>query len=111
MHKWRFIECMIADAPDHKGVYVLWSGGVALAVGHALGSGDTIRSRLQSHRSHESGSGIGNVTHYSWQLCADPRKRAAELERDLGLVEKAGPQAPSLPRRQSASDSEPAQET
>jgi hypothetical protein len=107
MHKWRFVESMVADAPDHKGVYVLWSGAVALAVGHALGGADTVRSRLESHLSHESGGGFGDVTHYSWQLCGDPRKRAAELERELGLAEKPERAA----RRQSASDSEPAQET
>lgn len=87
MHKWRFIESLLADAPDHKGVYILWSGAIPLAVGHALGGADTIRSRLLSHFSHESASGIGSVTHYSWQLCPNPRQRAAELERQLGLVE------------------------
>jgi hypothetical protein len=98
---------MIADAPDHKGVYVLWSGATALAVGHALGGADTIRSRLASHLSHDGASGIASVTHYSWQLCAEPRERAAELERELGLVEKAH----SSSRHVRASDSEPAQET
>jgi len=92
MHKWRFVDSMIADAPDHKGVYVLWSGAVALAVGHALGGADTIRSRLASHRSHEGAAG---VTHYSWQLCADPRRRAAELERELLLSETSDAAAPA----------------
>jgi hypothetical protein len=104
MHKWRFVESMIADAPDHRGVYVLWSGGIALAVGHALGGADTIRSRLASHLSHEGA--VGNVTHYSWQLCAEPRQRAADLERELGLVERD-----ATVRRVRSSDSEPAQET
>ncbi|HWI39455.1 MAG TPA: hypothetical protein VNU64_23610 [Burkholderiales bacterium] len=98
---------MIADAPDHRGVYVLWSGGVALAVGHAHGGADTIRSRLASHLSHGGAAGIASVTHYSWQLCAEPRERAAQLERELGLVEKTDP----APRRPRASDAEPAQET
>jgi hypothetical protein len=107
MHKWRFVSSMVADAPDHRGVYVLWSGGVALAVGHALGGADTIRSRLASHLSHDGASGVGSVTHYSWQLCAEPRERAAELERELGLVEKTDP----VSRRPRPSDAEPAQET
>src|SRR4051812_42318823 len=106
MHKWRFTESMIADAPDHKGIYVLWSGSAALAVGHALGGEDTVRSRLASHFSHERSSGIGNVPHYSWQLCTEPRKRAAELEQELGLVEK--PERAT--RRPARSDAEPAQE-
>ena len=110
MHKWRFVEAMIADAPDHKGVYILWNGALPLAVGHALGGADTIRSRLASHLSHECGS----VTHYSWQLCVDPKKRAAELERQLLLVEtKKSPRAIDEPRalRASKADTEPAQET
>jgi len=110
MHKWRFIERMIADAPDHKGVYVLWSSAIALAVGHALGGADTIRSRLLSHLSHESASGIGNVTHYSWQLCADPRQRASELERELGLVDAEPFPQERATRRAKQSDSEPVQE-
>lgn len=110
MHKWRFVEAMIADAPDHKGVYILWSGGVPLAVGHALGGADTIRSRLLAHLSHEAASGIGNVTHYSWQLCADPRKREAELERELGLVEKKTSVDERVTHRARPADAEPAQE-
>ena len=110
VHKWRFTETMIADAPDHKGVYVLWSGAIALAVGHALGGADTIRSRLLSHFSHESASGIGNVTHYSWQLCADPKKRAAELERELGLVDAEPAAEEPAVRRAKAPDAEPAEE-
>lgn len=102
---------MVADAPDHKGVYILWSGAVALAVGHALGGADTIRSRLLSHLSHESSSGIGNVTHYSWQLCAEPRKRAAELERELWLIEREPAGDEPAVRRPKAPDSEPAQES
>ena len=99
---------MIADAPDHKGVYVLWSGATALAVGHALGGADTIRSRLLSHLSHKD---LGNITHYSWQLCADPRKREAELERELRLVEKERSEKAPAARRDQRSGSEPAQES
>ena len=99
---------MIADAPDHKGVYVLWSGATALAVGHALGGSDTIRSRLLSHLSHED---LGNITHYSWQLCTDPRKREAELERELRLVEKVRKKEEPATRRDPRSGSEPAQES
>lgn len=114
MHKWRFVESMIVDAPDHKGVYVLWSGTLPLAVGHAMGAGDSIRSRLLSHLSHEASSGIGDVTHYSWQLCADPKTRAAQLERELGLNEAekndAGAQA-VITSRPAASDSGPAQDS
>jgi len=110
MYKWRFVEAMLADVPDHRGVYVLWSGALPLAVGHALGGADTVRSRLLSHLSHGASSGIGSVTHYSWQLCSDPLRRAAELERELGLVD-AQPRAEPRARRSAASDAEPVQKT
>lgn len=108
VHKWRFTESMIADAPDHKGVYVLWSGAAPLAVGHALGGADTLRSRLLSHLSHEN---LGNITHYSWQLCPDPRKREAELEHELRLVERGEPAEEPAARPERSAGSEPAQES
>ena len=85
--QWRFTEAMIQDAPDCRGVYVLWRDGEALAVGHALGAYDTIRSRLLSHLSH-AWDGLG-ITHYSWQICTDPLKREAELSEQLGLIPPA----------------------
>ena len=72
---------MIHDAPDCRGVYVLWRNGQALGVGHALGAYDTIRSRLLSHLSRARG-----VTHYSWQICSNPLEREAELSAQLGLT-------------------------
>ncbi|HUQ74990.1 MAG TPA: hypothetical protein VM183_09710 [Burkholderiales bacterium] len=112
MHKWRFVESMVADAPDHKGVYVLWSDGFPLGVGHALGGSDTIRSRLLSHLSHATASGMRNVTHYSWQLSPEPRKRALELEGELGLtaVEMPPQELEAGPRRSSNADSGQTQE-
>jgi hypothetical protein len=82
--QWRFTQRMIQDAPDCQGVYVLWRGDQPLAVGHARGAYDSIRSRLLSHFSHSRDAGLG-ITHYSWQLCADPLQREAELARQLGL--------------------------
>ncbi len=83
--KWRFTESLIGDAPEFKGVYVLWANDVPLAVGHALGAPDTIRSRLWAHRSHAGTPGMERVTHYSWEICSDPVKRAREVTRALGL--------------------------
>ena len=83
--QWRFTETMIQDAPDCRGVYVLWRDGQALGVGHALGAYDTIRSRLLSHLSHAGDAGLG-ITHYSWQICSDPLKREAELSAKLGVA-------------------------
>src|SRR5205085_322370 len=77
VRRWRFTDWMIEDAPDWKGVYVLWSRGGALAVGHASGGEDNIRSRLRAHHSRADSAGMAQVTHYSWEICADPLKREA----------------------------------
>ena len=83
--RWRFTAPMIQDAPDWKGVYVLWSGDVPLAVGHARGHDDSIRSRLVAHHSRGASAGMADVTHYSWEICIDPLRREAELVAELGL--------------------------
>jgi hypothetical protein len=89
--KWRFTHSLVGDAPDFKGVYVLWANDVPLAVGHALGAGDTLRSRLSAHLSHSGAPGMARVTHYSWEICSDPLKRERELTRVLGLSSGQGP--------------------
>ena len=76
---------MVDDAPDYKGVYVLWADGVPLAVGHARGGADTIRSRLLAHLDHGKAAGLGPVTHYSWEICTEPLKRELEVARALEL--------------------------
>src|SRR4051794_22029437 len=83
--KWRFERRLIEDAPEFKGVYVLWDGDTVLAVGHALGNADTIRSRLLAHLSHAEAPGMAEISHYSWEICIDPRKREAELTRTFRL--------------------------
>ncbi len=90
---------MIQDAPDWKGVYVLWSGDVPLAVGHARGGADSIRSRLVAHHSHAASSGMAEVTHYSWEMCADPLAREAELVAQLGLARRPPAPAPRESKR------------
>jgi len=94
--KWRFTESMISDAPDQPGAYVLWRDGKPLAVGHALGGHDTIRSRLQAHASHQEGK---LVTHYSWQISRDPLRCEAELAEALGLGPRPSPAAHEPPAR------------
>jgi hypothetical protein len=91
--RWRFTEAMIQDAPEWKGVYVLWSHGAPLAVGHAKGGDDTIRSRLLAHYSHAASFGMAEVTHYSWEICPDPMKRELEVVEELGLRRRAAPSA------------------
>lgn len=83
--KWRFTRAMVDDAPDYKGVYVLWADGVPLAVGHARGGADTIRGRLLAHLAHGEAAGLGPVTHYSWEICSEPLKREAQVAAALEL--------------------------
>jgi len=100
--RWRFIDAMIHDAPDWKGVYVLWSRGAPLAVGHARGGEDNIRSRLLAHYSRAASAGMAEITHYSWEICPHPLKREAQLVEELGLARRAPPAAPrenDLPAR------------
>ena len=89
--RWRFTRAMIQDAPDWKGVYVLWARGAPLAVGHAH-RGESIRSRLLAHHSRAESAGMSEVTHYSWEICSDPLKREAQLVAELGLARRP-PQA------------------
>ena len=95
--RWRFIETMIEDAPECKGVYVLWSHGTPLAVGHARGAGDTIKSRLVAHYSHAAAPGMGEITHYSWEICRDPAKREAQVVASLGRAAPASRDETPLP--------------
>lgn len=82
--RWRFTQAMIDDAPEWKGVYVLWSHAMPLAVGHARGRDDTIRSRLLAHWSRAAEPAMDEITHYSWEICRDPLNRAAALAESLG---------------------------
>lgn len=79
--RWRFNERMVRDAPDCRGIYVLWQGAAPLAVGHAAGGADSIQSRLLAHLRH----GTDVVTHYSWEICAEPVRRRRAVEGELGL--------------------------
>ncbi len=92
--RWRFVDAMIQDAPDWKGVYVLWSHDAPLAVGHAAGGADSIRSRLLAHHSRAASAGMAEVTHYSWEICTDPLKREAQLVEALGLARRASAAEP-----------------
>ena len=76
---------MIEGAPDTQGVYVLWDEHSPLGVGHALGHGDTIQSRLKKHLEHARTTRVALVTHYSWEICRNPLRRQQELESELGF--------------------------
>jgi hypothetical protein len=77
--RWRFTESMIQDAPEWKGVYVLWAGERPVLVGRATGGEDTIRSQLLKHYLRNPAP----VTHYSWEICPNPARRGAQLAEAL----------------------------
>lgn len=73
--RYRFTRIVILGAPDDPGVYALWDGEELIYYGRA----SSIRNRLFEHLQGKVGSGTGAATHYSWELCADPQSREAEL--------------------------------
>jgi hypothetical protein len=77
-----FSGALIAAAPEEAGVYVLWQDGAVIYIGHALGRGTTIRSRLIDHFSGRAGACTRQTTHYSWELVRDPAAREAALLRE-----------------------------
>lgn len=73
--RYRFTRIVISGAPDDAGVYTLWDGDEVVYYGRAEGAGCTIRSRLLEHYY----GGAPKPTHYSWEICAEPAAREAEL--------------------------------
>ena len=58
-------------------MYALWRDGELVHLGCAHG-GDTLREKLLAH--FAAGE---RASHYSWEIAADPRRRAWELARGL----------------------------
>lgn len=83
-HKWRFIRSLVEDAPETRGLYVLWENERLICIGRADGTdGSTIRSQLLAHIQGDTGSESRHATHYSWEICRDPVSREAEVMREL----------------------------
>ena len=80
--KWRFVQSLVQDAPEHGGVYVLWAGDKVICIGRAEGGRDTVRGCLTQLLESRSGE-AQHATHYSWELCRNPVQREAELLREL----------------------------
>ena len=74
------------DAPSHAGVYALWRGETLLHLGCAR-EGESIRDKLLAHL--ERAQGGERPTHYSWEITAEPMRRAWELATLLGKAEPA----------------------
>jgi hypothetical protein len=82
--RYRFTRIVIAGAPEAAGVYALWDDEEVIYYGRAdgknEGGGSTIRSRLLAHYYEDKSR--KRPTHYSWEVCADPAAREAELLRE-----------------------------
>lgn len=89
-NKWRFTASMVQDAPDTRGVFVLWDNDTVTCVGRADGGEHTIRSGLLRHLTASRSAQAPVPTHYSWEICGDPAAREAEL---LGLVSEHSAEA------------------
>ena len=77
--RYKFTRIVLQGAPDEPGVYALWDGDELVYYGRASarpGSGATIRACLIAHLERT------RATHYSWEVCADPAAREAQLLRD-----------------------------
>jgi hypothetical protein len=88
-HKWKFVESLVRDAPDTRGVYALWRNEALICIGHAEGGPDTLRARLSDHLNGMAGEESRQATHYSWEICRNPVERETQLLRELGSPRSA----------------------
>lgn len=82
--RYRFARLVLLGAPDDAGVYSLWDGDEVIYYGRAAGGpGGTIRARLLEHFDGRVDEATSRATHYSWEVCADPAAREADLLREF----------------------------
>ena len=70
--RYKLTRIVLQGAPEEPGVYSLWDGEELVFYGHA----NMIRTSLLEHLD------TTRATHYSWEVCADPISREAELLRE-----------------------------
>src|SRR5436190_15806499 len=75
--RYRFTRIVLLGAPADAGVYALWDGEELVYYGHASGGKLSVRARLLEHLAGNLPA--ESVSHYSWELCANPAAREAEL--------------------------------
>ncbi len=88
-NKWRFTQAMVEDAPATRGIYALWQNDSLVCLGRADGGEQTIRSCLLELLQGAQGEQSRQATHYSWEICVEPRRREMELLRQMGQGERA----------------------
>lgn len=72
--RYRFTRTVVQGAPDEPGVYTLWDGDELVYYGRAPRLREALLARLDKALA---------ATHYSWELCANPAAREAELLLDF----------------------------
>jgi hypothetical protein len=72
--RYKFTRTVLQGAPQDAGIYALWDEDELIYYGRAA----SIRARLLEHS--EQGP---PASHYSWEICADPATREAELLREF----------------------------
>jgi hypothetical protein len=77
--RYRFARIVLLGAPADAGIYALWDEEELVYYGRAQGGSVTIRSQLLDHLDGRLPLPAPSVSHYSWELCADPGAREAEL--------------------------------
>jgi hypothetical protein len=87
--RYPFRREMILGAPDDAGVYALFFEDELIFFGHAIGAG-TIQMRLIAHLARLLDP--STATHYAWEICRDPERRAAELIREYERHFRRSPQ-------------------
>lgn len=66
----------IVSAPDAAGVYALLEWDELIYYGRALNS---IRDRLEAHRSGSEGPCTQRATHFLYEVCFNPAQREVDL--------------------------------
>ena len=84
--RYEFTDENVAEAPAKHGVYQLEENGTITYIGRASGTGVTIRSRLQSHKSGAEGRCTAIATHYRREVCSDPITREKQLQNEYKLA-------------------------
>lgn len=77
--RYRFTRIVLLGAPADAGVYALWDDEELVYYGRAMGGETGIRARLLDHLEGRLPLPASGASHYSWELCADPAAREAEL--------------------------------
>ena len=96
--KYRFTRENVDNSPDEAGVYALFDGDELIYYGRAMGTSETIRSRLQSHYAGRSSPCTQRATHYMRMPTSSPstseRQLLEEFKRIHGKLPRCNERLP-----------------